>query len=197
MQDISGKCTKEIVNPAHIWNVYIFSLQPIQFNPRYCPLLAMDNIAYGCQQLVSAAPGAGLQGVEEQRQGLQLQLLSLTLILHDIVLPTVWKELPNLRGEKSGLLILTYFIIHFLNVLSVFETEKKNPKNVILLCRLNERAFTSASCASCSYDGHEWLWGKSLVLLSLPHWTHPAPADSVCPKARDKCELICILFKMH
>lgn len=69
-------------------------LKPIQFHPCYCPLLTVDGIAYGCQQLFSAAPGAGLQGVVEEGQRLQLQLLGLAHLLHYAVLSTAWKKLP-------------------------------------------------------------------------------------------------------
>lgn len=75
-------------------------LKPIQFDPYYCHLLAMDCIAYGCQQLISAAPGARFQGVVEQRQGLQLQLLGLAHFFHDAVRTTPRKKLPISSVER-------------------------------------------------------------------------------------------------
>lgn len=69
-------------------------LKPIQFHPRYCPLLAVDCLAYGCQKVVGAAPGAGFQGVVEQGQRLKLQLLRLAHLLHGVVLAAPREELP-------------------------------------------------------------------------------------------------------
>lgn len=54
----------------------------------------MDCLAYGRQQLVRAAPGAGFQGVVEQGQSLQLQLLSVAHLLHDVFLTAPREELP-------------------------------------------------------------------------------------------------------
>lgn len=75
------------------------SLKPIQFNPGNRPLLAVDGIADGYQQLIGAAPGAWFQGVIKQWQCLQLQLLSLTHF-HHAFLTTPWEELPNSKVER-------------------------------------------------------------------------------------------------
>lgn len=75
-------------------------LKPIQFHPGNCPLLALDGIAYGYQQLVGAAPGAQFQGVIKQGQSLQLQLLGLTHLLHHAFLTTPWEELPITNAER-------------------------------------------------------------------------------------------------
>lgn len=76
------------------------SLKPIQFNPGNRPLLAVDGIADGYQQLIGAAPGAWFQGVIKQWQCLQLQLLSLTHLFHHAFLATPWEELPNWKVER-------------------------------------------------------------------------------------------------
>lgn len=79
----------------------VFSLlKPVQFNPGNCPLLAVDGIAYGYQQLVGAAPGAWFQGVIKQGQSLQLQLLGLTHLFHHAFLTTPWEELPITNAER-------------------------------------------------------------------------------------------------
>lgn len=88
---------ENIVCSLHNENKYSFFpplLQPIQFEPCQCPLLAVDGIAYGCQQLIGTAPRAGLQRVVEQGQRLQLQLLGLAHLLHRALLPTPREKLP-------------------------------------------------------------------------------------------------------
>lgn len=82
--------------------LYLYPLlKPVQFNPCNGPLLAVDGIAYACQQLLSAAPGAGLQSVVEEGKCLQLQLLGLAHLFHYAVFSTPWKKLPIISVRSS------------------------------------------------------------------------------------------------
>lgn len=94
--------TPQVYPPLPVFVYFFALLKPIQFHPCYCPLLAVDCLAYGCQQLVRAAPGAGFQGVVEQGQSLQLQLLGLAHLLHDVFLTAPREELPVSSVAEEG-----------------------------------------------------------------------------------------------